>query len=159
MKESKRMMEPMPEAEEPLPYDKVYVSRGKGFSAVYKARRAMSDVDGNVYMTPGQKADFAPFGEYRTRNPETAAWLESLDSFNREFWDAENVPGSVEDSGPMIERITGFAVDLNLPELDALEQKERAGLNRADVMKAIKSAQRQVEIALQKQQQRAKATV
>lgn len=142
--ETTRDLEPIPDAETELPYEKVYLSRGKGFRVVFKPRRSQTDVDGNHFLVAGMECNFAPFGEYRTRNPDVAAFLERRDSFGREFWDSENIPGSVPDIGIAMEKLTGLVADLNIEEIDRMEQEERAGLNRSDLMRAIKGAQRQV---------------
>jgi hypothetical protein len=149
--ESTRDLEPIPdEGEELLPYDKVFVSKGKNFRIVYKPRRAQTDVDGNHFLTPGMEINFAPNGEFRTRNPKVIEFLMRRGSLNREFWDAENVPGSIPDPQAALERIGQFAIDLDIDGLNTMEAEERAGLNRREVMMQIKAMQRQVTIAREK---------
>jgi hypothetical protein len=150
MDEADHQLEALPEPEDPLDHEKVYLAKGRNFTIIFKARRALQDAEGNSWMRAGQHVTFAPFGEFRTRDPRMVAFLEERDSFGREFWDAENIPGSVPDIGVALERVSQYAVDLNLDGLHEMEAEERAGLNRQELMRSIKAAQRQVGLMKEK---------
>jgi hypothetical protein len=146
MSEADSQLVPLPASEEPLPFEKVYRSKGKNLTIIYNARRAMSDAEGNTWFKSGQHIMFAPYGEFRTDNPDVVAFLESRDSFNREFWDIENVPGGLPDPQVALERIVQLSIDLNLEGLNEMEVEERSGFNRREVMQQIKAAQTRLEV-------------
>jgi len=153
MSEANGAIKPIPDSEDgKLPYPKVFASRGRGCRIIYKPRRAMADSEGNSWISEGHAIDFAPNGEFRTDNPDVVRYIMARDAFNREYWDVEDPPGSVEAPDAALERLAGLLIDLNLEAINEMEVKERASLNRDIVMRQIKVAQRQVELALAKRQ-------
>ena len=149
-------LQEVPLTGEPLDHERVFMAKGRNLNIIKKPRRAKMDPEGNTWVEPGQHISFAPDGYCRTNNPDVIAFLESRPSFGREFWDADNIPGAAPDPEVALERIMQYATDLNLHGLHEMEAEERAGTNRQIVMKAIKTAQRQVQVArndLEKQKQ------
>ena len=121
----------------------LFRSRGRNFRAVMQAAYA-EPTNFGIKQNKGRAIEFAPTGEYRTSDPEEIKHLRSLPTMNNEFWEVGKEPDALPDPEPVIERIMSAVVELDLATLDTIENEERAGYKREQVLSAVRSARRRV---------------
>lgn len=121
-----------------------FISKGKMFRAVRKpATRRITDF--GVEPIAGIAYDFQPNGRFTTDDPDAIEYLESLPTFNREFWRLGSEPDRVPDPGPVLDEIMDAALELDATRLVEIAEAERQGPNREAVLRAAQSALRKVQ--------------
>jgi hypothetical protein len=134
---------PAPEQEEAL-----FRSKGVNFRVVYVKRYRRFTEFGDAITTDGRTIEFAPTGEYRTTDPKEIAYLRSLESLNREFWEVGKEPDAVPSPELIMEKVMQATVEYDDAVLEHLEREEENGYRRPIVLKSIQAARQKVRTHL-----------
>jgi hypothetical protein len=133
-----------PEGDELLDVEVVYRSKGTNFAAVRIGRRRWME-QGEQQVTGRVAYEFAPSGEFRTRDRRIVDYLESLPTFNLEFWRVGAEPGRPPSTELVDEQIMAAVATLNDDVLSELEVQERNVHKREQVLARILTARRSVQ--------------
>lgn len=133
------------DGEEPLEHPVTYISKGSHFKAIYKPRYRGVGPTGEQFFTTGIAADFAPHGQWTTKNREMAEWLETRPGFGTDFWRQGAEPFSAPDPSTILEQIMDAMLALDDARLAELEAEERASHKRPLVLKQLQAARNRVQ--------------
>lgn len=133
-----------PEGDDLLEAEAIYRSKGANFSAVRIGRRRWMD-QGEQQVSGRVVYDFAPNGEFRTRDKRAVEYLEKLPTLNLEFWRVGAEPGALPSSDAVLERITDLTIELDDKGLEEIQLEEQTTHQRPDVLKQVEIARRKVQ--------------
>lgn len=143
LEELDRLLEE-PTGKDLLEDEAVFRARGRGFRVVRVPERWWVE-EGMRQTSPAITFDFSPNGEFRTNDKRAVDYLQSLDSYRREFWLLGDEVDAVPSSEPVIAKIMALAIELDDDGIAELERQEQESYERADVLIACAQARRQVQ--------------
>lgn len=133
------------DGDDPLEYPVTYISKGSQFKAIKKPRYRGVSPTGEQFFTTGIAADFAPHGQWTTRNRDMAAWIETRPGFGTDFWRQGAEPFSAPDPSKILEQIMDAILALDDARLAQLEADEKASHKRPLVLGQLAAARNRVQ--------------
>ena len=133
------------DGEDPLDTPVTFVSRGREMKVIVVPRRRYTGPTGEQYFTNGITLDFAPNGQYTTRNRRNVEILRARPGMNREYWELGKEPHAKPSAEPVLDAIFDAVLALDDAALEAIEAEERETHQRDEVLRAVRKARERVQ--------------